>query len=201
MVLAMALIGLLFGVALTVTVAVFAVLAMDGGFSDNLRLAARELQGRLTGRHRPAAPVVAARNPEADTRIRGLQEEIKVMQRLLEQGRAEREQAAEAARRAAEEIGALRAAVGERDEKAGAIQEAARAQAAEAGRLREELGRASAELATARRELRDLQTELSVAQSGAGYSSISVEIARLTQERDALAARLERLTRVATVGG
>jgi chromosome segregation ATPase len=199
MALAMALIGLLFGIALTVTVAVFAVLSMDGAFADNLRLAARAAQARLTGRHRPSAPVVASRSPEADSRIRGLQEEVKVMQRLLEQGRVEREQAAATAGRSAEEKAALHAAIAERDEKIVLLQETVRSESAQSARWREELAQRAAELAAARRELRDLETELSVAQSGAGYGAVSGEIERLTQERDELAVRVERLTRMAAV--
>jgi hypothetical protein len=202
MVLAMAVIGLLFGVALTLTVAAFGVLSMDGRFAENLSAAARAAQARLTGRHRTAAAATAAvaRSPETEARIRGLQEEVKVMQRLLDQARVEREQNAATDLRTAEETAALRALVAERDEKIGALQEAARLESANAMRWREELARQAEELATARRELRDLETELSVAQSGAGYSSISGEIARLTQERDELAARLERLTQVSPVG-
>jgi septal ring factor EnvC (AmiA/AmiB activator) len=61
--------------------------------------------------------------------------------------------------------------------------------------LRDEVGDRTAEVSRLRGEVRDLQTELEVAQSGAGFSSVSEQVARLTRERDELKTRLERLLR------
>lgn len=191
----MAIVGFLFGITLTVTVGVFAVLSMEGGFAENLRAAALEARRRITGQHRPVA-TAAVRSTELDNRVRGLQEEIKVMQRLLDQGRVERETQLAAATKATEDIATLRAAVIARDERIAEMDQAGRSSSDETLRLREQLGSRDAELATARRDLRDLETELSLAQSGSDFTSISGEMARLSQERDELAARVERLTRL-----
>lgn len=195
MVLAMAIVGFLIGITLTITVGVFGVLSMDGGFAENLRAAGLELRRRITGQHRQP-PAAAVRSAEVDNRVRGLQEEVKVMQRLLEQGRVERETLLAAARQSAEDMEALRAGITTRDERIAAMDEAGRSSSDETLRLREQLGSRDAELATARRDLRDLETELSLAQSGSDFTSISGEMARLSRERDELAARLERLTRL-----
>jgi hypothetical protein len=84
---AMLIIGVLFGVALSVTVALFAILSMEGRFSDNLRATAGQALRRLTGRGpRPGAGLAAgSRAPEFEARLRTLTEEVRVMQRLLDQ--------------------------------------------------------------------------------------------------------------------
>jgi len=151
MVLAMAIVGFLIGITLTITVGVFGVLSMDGGFAENLRAAGLELRRRITGQHRPA-PAAAVRSAEVDNRVRGLQEEVKVMQRLLEQGRVERETLLAAARQSAEDIETLRAAITARDERIATMDEAGRSSSDETLRLREQLGSRDAELATARLE-------------------------------------------------
>lgn len=189
---AMFIIGILIGVALSATVALFGVLSMDGRFGDNLKAAATEARLRLTGRNRRLQVTVPGRNPETDARVRGLQEEIKVMQRLVEQGRAEGEAHAGASTRSAEQLAALQAAVVDRDQRILALEASLKEEGAAKSHLRDELALRSAELAGAKRDVRDLETELSVAQSGAGFSSVSGEIEQLRRERDELTSRLER---------
>jgi chromosome segregation ATPase len=196
MVLAMLLLGFLCGVALSVTLALFAILSMDGRFTENLACALAECRAWLTGGRRRQTPQGPARSPETDARVRGLQEEVKVMQRLIEQGRGERQAHVDAAAKVAEEVAGLRAAAGKRDEERAALEKELHERTAQVEKLREELAARAAELARSEREARDLQTELSVAASGAGLGIDPDEVARLRRERDALAARVRQLQAV-----
>lgn len=196
MTLAAFVIGLFLGLALTATIAFFGVLSMEGSFRENLSAAAREARARLTGRHRRGSGTSPARSLEADGKMRTLQEEVKIMQRLMDQARNERQTHAEVAAMAATQMKELRDMIAKREEAILAAQVQFREACDHTTTLREELATRSAELAATRRDLRDIETELSVVQSGAGLSSISEEIARLRLERDELAARLERLTRL-----
>lgn len=189
---AMFIIGILIGVTLSATVALFGVLSMDGQFGDNVKAAAAEARLRLTGRHRRLQVPVPGRNPESDARVRGLQEEIKVMQRLVEQGRAEREAHAAATEQSAEQLARLEAVLAERDQRNQALEASLKEEGTGKAHLRDEVSRVAAELAAARRDVRDLETELSVARSGASFSSVSGEVEQLRRERDELASRLER---------
>lgn len=174
MVLAMVIVGLLMGVALSFTVALFVILSMDGRFRDNLRETALLCRDLATGRRRPApARVIATRVPEADARIRSLQEEVRVMQRLLEDARTERAAHAGEAGQAHAEIEALRAALAEREAQVAARDAALAESGAACSRAREELAERTAELARSRREVRDLETEIGVLQSGAGLGAFS----------------------------
>jgi chromosome segregation ATPase len=200
MAMAMLIVGLLIGVALTVTVAAFGVLSMDGRFRDNVRAAMNECRNRLTGRHPRAQNVGPARSVEGDARIRALQEEVRVMQRLMDQARVERETQAEESRRAGAEILTLRGLLAEREEQLGSRNAALAEATAAAARAREELAERSAELARSRRDAKGLETELGILQSGDGLGAISDEIAHLTRERDELKAQLDRLAQQVTPG-
>ncbi len=192
MTMAMFIVGLLFGVALTVTVALFGILSMDGRFRENLVAAASECRNRLTGRHRRGQASAPSRGIESDTRLRALQEEVRVMQRLMEQARVEREAQAEESRRAGAEVAALRGLLTEREAQVSARDAALAETTAAVITAREQLADRSAELARSRREAKDLETELGIVQSGTGLGAFSEEIARLTRERDELRARLDR---------
>lgn len=195
MTLAMLLVGLLFGVALSITAALFAVLGMGGHFRRNLRAARVELRRWLTGRNRRTPHQVPVPTIENETQIRSLREEIRVMQRMLDQARVEREAHKDELQEATGEIAALRVSVSGRSDQLAAMETALRGEAEKAVKLREEMAALSAELARSKREARDLETEISLLQSSSGMSAISDEIARLSAERDQLTARLERLTR------
>ena len=180
--------------------ALFGILSMDGHFQDNLKAAGTEIRARVTGRHRRSQSAGPVRDTGSETRIRALQEEVRVMQRLMDKERVERETQAAEMRKAQDEIVALRAAVSERDERMVSLDAALRDETAKTGKLREELAERSALLARSQQDNKDLETELSVAQSGAGLSAVSDEIARLRAERDALMARLRRVTKPVAVG-
>jgi chromosome segregation ATPase len=157
------------------------------------------LRAWITGRRRKTPHPVSVRSVESETRIRALQEEIRVMQRLMDQARVTRETHTNEVSKATTEISALRAAAGERDERLAGMETMLREETARAGKMREEVAELAAQLARSKQETKDLETELSVVQSGAGMSAISEEIARLSAERDELSARLERMTRPVVV--
>jgi chromosome segregation ATPase len=196
----MLVVGLLFGVALTLTVGFFAVLSMGGQFGDNLRQAAAEIRARITGTHRKGQAPSPGRPAEQDARMRALQEEVRVMQRLMDKERVEREGQKEENRNSLAEITSLRARLAEREEQVVALEAASAEQMAAASKMRDELGERSAELARAKQQVKDLETEINVVQSGAGLSAVSDEIARLRAERDELAGQLQRLKQPVTSG-
>jgi chromosome segregation ATPase len=193
MTLAMLIAGLLFGVALTVTLGLFVVMSMDGGFRENLRAAAAECRNFLTGRRKRARAVVPARNVEFEARLRAAQEEVRVMQRLMGDARSEREAHEEAMRRSSDELAALRRLVAEREDRIREQDGALFKSTAVVDKLRTELAERGAELARVLRQVKDLETELGVARSATGLGAFSEEIARLARERDELNARLNKL--------
>lgn len=160
-------IGVLFGVAMSITLALFYVLSLGGDFRGNLHAVAIELRDRLTGRRRSAPAAGEGQRVEADPRIRSLQEELRMANRLLDQTRNEREtQAAEIAR-AGERAEQLAAEINERDARILTLETESSRQAPQLQTLREELATRSAELGRARREIKDLQVEIDVLGAGA----------------------------------
>lgn len=165
---AMLIIGVLFGFALSVTLALFGILSMGGRFVDNAKAALAEAQSRLTGRQRLAAVPATARSGESESRQRALQEEVRVMQRLMEQARAEYAALGTELDKAAAELAATRSALGEKAQAVADLETRVQAERQSVVQLQDSLAERCAELAQSRRELRDLQTELSVLQSGTG---------------------------------
>jgi len=192
---AMAIVGLLFGIVLTLTLGLFVVLSMGGRFQENLRVVAAEIRARLTGNRRGTRTSTPTRAVEHEAKIRALQEELRVMQRLMDKERAESETHKNETRTAMAEASSLRVAISERDERLAALEATVQQKIGEAVSLRDELAERSAELARTNRQVKDLETEINVVQSRAGLSAISDEIARLCTERDELLARLDRLTK------
>lgn len=166
---AMLIIGVLFGVALSVTLATFGLLSMDGRFTDNAKAAAAQALAWMTGRRPRATANLAVANPESDTRVRGLQEEVRVMQRLMEQARAEHASLSGESERIRVAVAAANAALGERDRAVAELEGRVQEERAKCVQLHDSLAERCAELARSRREVKDLETELSVMQSGAGF--------------------------------
>lgn len=158
--------GALFGVALSLTLGVFYALSLEGAFKANLRAVAGQVRDRLTGRRRYLPQVDGERRVESDTRIRSLQEELRMANRLLDQARGEREAHGQQSRAAADQTQQLQKDVIERDARMLALEEELRQHGPRLQALREQLAARSAELAQARRELKDLQVELDVLSSG-----------------------------------
>jgi chromosome segregation ATPase len=184
---AMLLIGILLGIALSALMALFGILSLEGSFGTNLRDAGSEARRRITGQR---VSGLTGRDGSrdgagAELRARALQEEIRVMQRLLDQARCEREAQGERMKSAAEEVASLRTALEKLASDCEAMEAELRAARAERDSLRDEVTMRMAELEKTRRELRDLETELSL-----GGVDASAEVEQLRRERDALAARL-----------
>lgn len=173
MLFAMLMLGLLLGAAATATVALFAILSMEGRFSDNLRDVATTTLRRMAGRapRTPSASGVG-RNIESDNRIRALQEEARVMQKLIDQTRVERDAARGQIDRASQEQEALKATVSSRDERIAALDATIKTEAGKLLEVREQGGAMQAEIIRLRGEIRDLETELSVAQSNVGLATV-----------------------------
>jgi chromosome segregation ATPase len=170
---AMFIIGVLLGVVLSLTVALFGILSMDGNFLDNAKATLAEGRLWLTGKRRRARASAAAPGPESDGRVRALQEEIRIMQRLMQQTRDEQGEIDAKHKALVAELEAARAVAGERDRRIIELDEQARAERSKATKLQELLSERGAELAEARREVKDLQTELGVLQSDAGTKAFT----------------------------
>lgn len=160
------LIGVFFGLALAVTVGLFYVLGLDGSFRANLEATARELCDRVTGRRRYVPGVTGERRQDVDPRVRSLQEELRLANRLLEQARSGQQGDAEQARRAVEENATLRQDLAARDGRIGELEAQLQAATGRQEALREQLAERAEQLARSQRDVRDLQTELDVLQSG-----------------------------------
>ena len=158
--------GALFGVALSVTVGLFYVLSLGGDFQASLRDAAGQLRDRITGRRRYQPQVSGERRVESDNRVRSLQEELRVANRLLDQARAEREAREQQASQGADQLRELQQQVLERDERILALEGQLGQQAPQLQALREQLAERASQLAQAQRQAKDLQMEIEVLHSG-----------------------------------
>lgn len=163
---ALLIIGFLFGLALALTVGLFYVLSLDGEFKANVRATAVQVRDRVTGRRRYQPAVSGERRVEPDARLRSLQEELRVANRLLDQARAERQAGSDEAGKAAEEARGLRLELDERDLRIASLEDQVKGHAERQEALRQQLAERAEQLARSQRELRDLQTELDVLQSG-----------------------------------
>ncbi|CAG0937847.1 hypothetical protein GPROT2_00022 [Gammaproteobacteria bacterium] len=158
--------GALFGVALSVTVGLFYVLSLGGDFKSSLHDVAGQLRDRLTGRRRYQPQVSGERRVESDNRVRSLQEELRVANRLLDQARAEREAREQQASQGADQLRELQQQVLERDERILALEGQLGQQAPQLQALREQLAERASQLAQAQRQAKDLQMEIEVLHSG-----------------------------------
>lgn len=178
-------IGLLFGLMLSGIAVAFIIMRANGGplkeslFGDDSRAPA------FSGAN--SKPEVT---PEADKKIKSLLEELRVTQRLVDQGRVEREQFLNAAKAGKAEIDALRERVAERDAKIDSLQIAIKDAAVRQEALLADLDGRTEELSRVSLELRDARTELEVAESGTTLTT--TQMVDLQRERDDLAGLLEQ---------
>lgn len=178
-------IGLLFGVILGGSVVAFIVVRAGGPlkeslFGDDTRTPA--FKGA------PGGPEVT---PDADPRQKALLEELRIMQKLLDQGRAEGGQHDKAIRAAADEISALRNQVADRDLRIQALEASLCEATLRVDNALARLGERSEELARVSLQLKDARMELDVTESGSVVTSS--QISQLQRERDELAALVEQL--------
>jgi|GEM_PF-2190691 len=178
-------IGLLFGVILGGSVVGFIVVRAGGPLKESLF--------GDTGRNHPfsTSPKSTELAPEADTRQRALLEELRISQKLLDQGRVEREQHDTAAKAAAAEMSALRGQIADRDTRLQAIEVSLREASQRAESVLGQLSDRTEELAKVSLQLKDTRMELDVTESGSTVTTS--QISQLQRERDELAALVERL--------
>lgn len=176
-------IGLLFGMILGGTLVGFIVVRSGGPLKESL-FGDEGRQPAFKGKA-PEAPA------EPDARQKALLEEVRVMQKLLDQGRIEREQQDKAANAAAGESAALRGQVADRDARIGELEAALRAAGLRVDELMEQIGARTEELTRVSLQLKDARLELDISESGATVTTS--QICQLQQERDELAALVEQL--------
>lgn len=177
-------IGLLFGLMLSGIAVAFIIMRANGG----------PLKESLFGDDSRAPAFAAANNtpevtPEADKKIKSLLEELRITQRLVDQGRVEREQFLNAAKAGKGEIDALRERVSERDVQIESLQAELKDAAIRQEALLADLDGRTEELSRISMELRDARTELEVAESGTTLTT--TQMVDLQRERDELAGLLE----------
>ncbi len=178
-------IGLLFGVILGGSVVAFIVVRAGGPlkesfFGDDAR--------KPAFRGVPAVPEVP---PEADTRQKALMEELRITQKLLDQGRVEREQRDKDIKAAADELAVLRNQIADRDVRIQALEGSLREATLRVDNALGQLSDRSEELAKVSLQLKDARMELDVSESGSTVTSS--QISQLQRERDELAALVEQL--------
>ncbi|MCL4790785.1 MAG: hypothetical protein KJ040_01900 [Gammaproteobacteria bacterium] len=137
----------------------------------------------------PGAGKPAELTPEADKKINTLLEELRVTQRLVDQGRVERERFLKAATAGKAEIDALRERVAEREAQIEGLKNELKAAAGRHDALLADLDARTEELSRVSLELRDVRTELEVAESGTALTN--TQMIDLQRERDELAVRLD----------
>ena len=178
-------IGLLFGIILGGSVVAFIVVRAGGPlkeslFGDDARKPAFKAPS--------GGPEVA---PEPDTRQKALLEELRITQKLLDQGRVEREAHDKASKAAAEEMAVLRNQLADRDLRIQALEGSLREATLRVDNALAQLGDRTEELAKVSLQLKDARMELDVSESGSIVTTS--QISQLQRERDELAALVEQL--------
>jgi len=178
-------IGLLFGIILSASVVAFIVVRSGGPLKESLfgDAASKPAFGG------PARGQEVA--PEADKRHKALVEELRITQKLLDQGRVEREEHDKATKLAAGELAALRGQLADRDLRIQALEGSLREATLRVDNALAQLSDRSEELAKVSLQLKDARMELDVNESGSTVTSS--QMTQLQRERDELAALVEQL--------
>jgi len=175
-------IGLLFGLLLAGLAVGFVVVRSGGPVKEALFGADGKLPALRV--KAPAAPDAAA--GDTGQRHKAMLEEMRVLQRLVDQGQVERQQYATERREAQAELDKRQQQIAERDARIDELSAAL----GEAGRAKDELlaqlGARTEDVARLSVEIKDLRTELAVVESGTSVTTS--QVARLQEERDQLAA-------------
>ncbi|MBL8200060.1 MAG: hypothetical protein JNK40_03730 [Chromatiales bacterium] len=178
-------IGLLFGVILGGSVVAFIVVRAGGPLKESLF---GDDSRKPAFKGGPGIPEVP---PEADTRQKALVEELRIMQKLLDQGRVEREQHLKDMKAAADEMAVLRTQVADRDVRIQALEGSLREATLRVDNALAHLSERTEELAKVSLQLKDARLELDISESGSTVTSS--QISQLQRERDELAALVEQL--------
>jgi chromosome segregation ATPase len=172
-------IGLLFGVILGGSVVAFIVVRSGGPLKESLF-------GDDSRK-----PAFKGATPGPDPRQKALQEELRITQKLLDQGRVEREESAKAARAASDEMAVLRNQITDRNLRIQALEGSLSEATLRVDHALAQLSDRSEELAAVSLQLKDARMELDVTESGSTVTSS--QISQLQRERDELAALVEQL--------
>jgi hypothetical protein len=178
-------IGLLFGIILGGSVVAFIVVRAGGPLKESLF---GEDSRKPAYKGAPSGPEVP---PEADTRQKALLEELRITQKLLDQGRVEREQYDKDIKSAAEEMAVLRNQVADRDVRIQALEGSLSEATLRVDNALAQLSDRTEELAKVSLQLKDARMELDVTESGSTVTNS--QISQLQRERDELAALVEQL--------
>lgn len=160
-------IGLLFGLFLSLVVAAFLLLNLDPRLRDDLLARRRSVLDLVRPRQVPGrSPTGPSHHPGLDQKIRSLQEEVRISQKLLEGSR----EAAETKRREAEslaaEVAGLRQQVAAGDTARQALATELESRQEACRTLEAQLAAAREQMARREREARDLAIELDLARAG-----------------------------------
>lgn len=177
-------IGLLFGLVLSGIAVAFIIMRSGEGPLKESLFGTDSRAPAFPGTNK--APELA---PEADKKIRTLLEELRITQRLVDQGRVEREQFLNAAKAGKAEIDTLRERVAERDAQIEDLQAGLKDAALRQEALLADLDTRTEEMSRLGLELRDARTELEVAESGTTLTT--TQMVDLQRERDELAGLVE----------
>jgi chromosome segregation ATPase len=178
-------IGLLFGLVLSGIAVAFIIMRSGQGPLKESLFGSDSRAPAFPGANKPVELA-----PEADKKIKTLLEELRVTQRLVDQGRVEREQFLNAAKAGKTELDALRERVTERELQIENLQLQLKEAAVRQEALLADLDGRIEELARLGVELRDARTELEVAESG--NTLTTTQMLDLQRERDELAGLLEQ---------
>jgi chromosome segregation ATPase len=124
-------------------------------------------------------------------RIRGLEADLRVAQRSVEQGRAERDALAAERSGMSAELATARDRLAANDELIRKLKAEVQHECGKTARLRQELADRAEEMVRTHVQLRDVQNELGVSQVGSDV--VMDQITRLERERDDLNAMVETL--------
>lgn len=178
-------IGFLFGIILGGSVVGFIVVRAGGPLKESLF-------GDSARNHPFSKPPKGPElPPEADTRQKALLEELRIMQKLLDQGRVEREQYEKAVQGLAADMAGMTSQIAERDARIQALESSVREATQRMENLTNQLNDRTEELAKVSLQLKDTRMELDVTESGSLVTSSQIN--QLQRERDELAALVDQL--------
>ena len=178
-------IGLLFGVILGASVVGFIVVRAGGPLKESLF-------GDGARKHAFGGPPKGPElSPEADTRHKALLEELRITQKLLDQGRVEREQHERAATAATADMATLRNQLADRDLRIQALEASLREATLRIDNQLSQLSDRTEELAKVSLQLKDARMEMDVTEYGSTVTTS--QIIQLQRERDELAALVDQL--------
>ena len=178
-------IGLLFGVMLSAMVVGFIVVRSGGPLKESLFGDASRAPAFASS---PPGPELS---PEADKRHKALLEELRISQKLIDQGRVEREQHDKAIKAVEADVLGLRNQITDRNLRIQALEASLAEATLRVDSLSCQLVERTEILSKVSLQLKDTRTELDVSESGSSLTTS--QISQLQRERDELATLVDQL--------